>query len=152
MYSSLFQIQKLFEKLRPLIVTFNDDKVGFSESQLDQKKRFKFFLIDLNLCLMVIASTTGLRRVLSSDKDINQTFPAADLTMEQKRIETQQKVLGSVLCILYLTLEIYCLVAACTFTFGTKSTTFMMNQARGLHLDRLKRGQKKPWCSNQKRK
>lgn len=137
MWTSLIQIQKIIQKLLPLRIIFVDDKHGFSANFLAEKE-FKMRLLDSNLGLIVIASIFGLKRVLSSNKNSTQTGLVLNGTPDEAKLKTQKMVLGSVLFLLFLTLFVYCLVATWTFKHRTKNIIFVMNQARGLYLDRLK--------------
>ncbi len=135
MWTSLIQIQRILQNLRPLRVVF-ESKSSFSGNHL-AKKQLKMRVIDRNLFIIVIASIFGLRRVLKTNISSQQIDKAKAVTPEDIKTQTQKMVLGAVLFILFMTLYSICLATTWTFKYRSKNAIFMMNQARGLYLDRL---------------
>lgn len=129
MWSSLIRIQTILQNICPLRVIFCKDNATFSSNPLANTP-LKMRVVEFNISLVIISCIIGLKRILDNSIPL-------DLPAEEIKIRTQKMVLGAVLFILLMTLYSNGLTSVCTFKYRTTSAIFMMNQARGLFLDRL---------------
>lgn len=127
MWGSLYKIQKLLQKLRPLYIHYANEL--FYQNLITGKLlRLKLNLIDFNLLVVSVACVVGLNKILAGDKGKQETK-----TLAQIKQETQRMVLGSVFFTLFLILHWICLVVSWTFRHRSTQAIVMVNQAR--HMD-----------------